>query len=182
MLFNRDVGPYYGDKAVRGVHTGSWQCQGWDVRHTPEYVYLHPHLLCHTKLFVPQPRALPFRTQPFSGASQVQRGFLPRGVTNAEWQADTEQSCSWKPSCHSSEGQRGGDKWRDRSSMPCLDLGQGSRIRQHGWTLLASSQTIHAPQWTSTIARLSHLSLQPCGPEPGHTGVLEQGGEEMPGK
>lgn len=37
--------------------------------------------------------------------------------------------------------QRGDDKWWDKSSMPALDLGQISRIRQLGWTLLASSQT-----------------------------------------
>lgn len=73
--------------------------------------------------------------------------------------------------------QRGDDRCRDRSSMPGLDQGQGSRIRQRGWTLLASSQTIHSPQSTSTTARLSHLRLD--GPEPCHTGVLEQGAGEV---
>ncbi|KAG7236362.1 hypothetical protein INR49_001059, partial [Caranx melampygus] len=38
---------------------------------------------------------------------------------------------------------------------------------------------MHSPQWTSTIARLSHLSLESGGPEPSLTGVLEQ--EGMPG-
>lgn len=74
-------------------------------------------------------------------------------------------------------GQRGDDKWRDKSSMPTLDQGQISRISQHGRTILAPSQTIRSPQWTSTIARLSHLSAKLGGPEPRHPGVLEPRGE-----
>lgn len=52
--------------------------------------------------------------------------------------------------------QRGDDRWWDKSSMPALERGQISRIRQLDWTLLALLQTM---EWTSTFARLSHVSL-----------------------
>lgn len=147
------------------------------VAHTRVSLLTPRRLLYHTELIVPQPWALPFRVQHFSGPSRAQRGLAAPGVANAEWQADTDQSCSWKPCCHRWEGgQRVDDKCGDKSSMPGLDQGQGSRIRQHGWTLLVSSQTIHSPQWTSAIARLSHLSLESDGPEPSLTRVLHGAG------
>lgn len=149
-----------GDEAVRRVQIGSWQCQGWDMWHTPEYVCSHPDACCTTQSWLFCIHG-PFH----SGSTASLVHPEPREDSPLlEWLMLNDRqtlikAAPGRPPVTVWRGQRGDDKWKDKSSMPGLDLGQGSRIRQHGWTLLASPQTIHSPQWTSTIARLSHLSL-----------------------
>lgn len=70
------------------------------------------------------------------------RGLPAPAPTNAEWQAHSDQSCSWKPSCHSGQASKEETiSGKTGAAWPALDRGQISRITRLGWTLLASSRS-----------------------------------------
>lgn len=98
-------------------------------------------LLFHTEPIVPQHIGpLPSIQGPVRPGPW--RGLPAPAVTNAEWQADTDQSCSWKPSCHSGEASKEETiSGKTRAVCPALDGGQIARITRLGWTLLASSRS-----------------------------------------
>lgn len=111
------------------------------VAHTGVRPLAPRRLLFHTEPIVPR-HIGPFPFHSRSGPSRARRGLPAPAVTNAEWQADTDQSCSWKPSCHSGEASKEETiSGKTRAVWPALDRGQISRITRLGWTLLASSHT-----------------------------------------
>lgn len=135
-----------------------WSCKGSAHRVTtgrrhvahPRVCRLTPrHLLCHTEQIVPHSSHLPFRIPSREDAPLGGQLMLNDRQTLIK-------AAAGNPPVTVQRVQRGDDRWWDKSSMPALERGQISRIRQLGWTLLAPSQTI---QRTSAIARLSHFSL-----------------------
>lgn len=155
---NRGVGPDLGDKAVK--ESADWFMTVSAVRHvahTRVRLLTPRRLLYHIEPIVLQPWALPFSASPVHPRPREDSPILGWLMLNDR--QTVIKAAPGSPPVTVQRGQRGDDKWRDRSSMPDLELGQESRIRQHGWTLLASSETMHSPQWTFNMARLSHLFL-----------------------
>lgn len=138
--------------------------------HTPEFVCSHSDAFCPTQSSL-SPRH--FHSGPtllwYISSPERTPPLLGRLMLN-----DRQPLIKAAPgSCPvtARRGRRRDDTGGDRSSMPGLELGQRSGIRQHGWTLLAPPQTMHSPQWTSIGAKRSVLSVKCGGTEPQHAGV-----------